>query len=96
MTMPGFNAEASVYRNTGSYRTGLPAPCSATDRIVPMWQIPDCSGILNTCENRCNSVILAPDLTEYDACMSGCGNDFTACLEAHRTPIDARTPSDSV
>ncbi|WP_189278566.1 hypothetical protein [Kitasatospora griseola] len=84
--MPGFYAEASAGRGTGSFRTGPLERCGAPDRIVPVWHAPTCDGLRDKCERRCNSTILSPDfLTEYDTCMDACGDAFTACLEAQQS-----------
>lgn len=87
MTVPGFYAEASAYRSTGSFTTGPLGRRGAPDRIVPvLWHAPTCDGLRDKCERRCNSTILAPDfLTEYDTCMDACGNAFTDCLGAQQS-----------
>jgi hypothetical protein len=50
MNMPGFNAEASVYRTTAQYAMG-PARSLRAPEIVPMWSCGNC-----TCPKGCEVV----------------------------------------
>ncbi|MFC9324158.1 hypothetical protein [Kitasatospora sp. NPDC057015] len=81
MTIPGFHAEASVYRGTDLYRTGPPASAGTSDRIAPAWYRPTCADTYSKCSWKCSFVFLGPDLTEYDDCIRDCDNAFAACTD---------------
>jgi len=75
MTMPGFLAEASVYRSTGPYGTGPLNTGAATTRVAPMGTPEEdeardrCDMANARCERACSWYI---DYDTQHECLNAC------------------------
>ena len=83
MSLPGFTAEAALYRTGGGYRTAGPAgqANAGMTKVVPQILVPRdpcidlCVGLYKLCIRFCNRTAGASD----NACQSACDVGWEAC-----------------
>ncbi|WP_035844509.1 hypothetical protein [Kitasatospora azatica] len=87
MGIPGFQAEAAVYRSTGAYATVAPAQAGGTaGRIAPMLsdlQIM-CDRDYDGCEEEC--AVLLDNYDAWKPCGDGCLQNWRICMNPDPDP----------
>ncbi len=83
MSLPGFTAEASVYRSGYSYRATAKGGPAGTAQVVPHLYIDDtcsqrCGSAAVRCGRLCNRMLGDPGLC-WDACFAVQSNCIYTC-----------------
>ncbi|MCX5211459.1 hypothetical protein OG689_19560 [Kitasatospora sp. NBC_00240] len=88
MTMPGFQAEASLRRSPGPYARA-PRPATAGALVVPMWsdeerqRLIECDRRYTNCEYWCDVQFPDGPYELRQQCNVECNQDYDACAASN-------------